>query len=766
MKKLQRNGIIGGISNCTLFMSEGRSSSPEIQSPHEPAHDASIPRIDLQRDVEMYQLPGDPPLTDRDITRYTESNKKIDEHVVDMIEQGLWDPDLSTRYRALALISHAPEAERARLIMQGLRISNRPFRVSAAELIGSAPEADRTALIMQGLADAESSVRATAARCINKVPKTDLAQLIAQGLQMTDSDVQYAAISFLKQVPEAERTALIMRGLSHGMSFVYRQAIELIKLAPEKDRPQLQTMVTRRIAQGLQFENPKARSVAAMLIKDAPESERTKFIDQGMRDGSPEVRASAIANIEHAPEADRAALLKRALKDRKTSVQMSALSLLRHVPEKDRLQLQTIAAALIMKGLKEKNAGDRYGALSGVSEVQESDRVHLIEYALRDTSEEVRDRAIQLIKEAPKKEQEKLWRLVIGDIEQGLQNTDPLIRMKAIERITRVPETEQPRLQALVTPVITEGLEERSDHIRYKMASLIRHAPEADRVQLIVQGLTNESILVRDAAVAAIFNARETDRAQLIGEALRLHKEPFIRHSIAGLMSLVPEAERANIVEQGLRMTDARVRLRSASFITDIPEPDRARLIALYESTTPLKELASSTPLYTDHPDRFFRKKFVKTGSGTTLLDSVPGQQENSLRDRVIIRHIDTGPYLSWRKAYEAADFWKSKGFDYVPIEPIVKVETKKDLTIDVFTRVLEGPAVATWKKKGVLYGDEINAAVKKITDALEELGIKHGHTHTENFIVVFDRDEKGEVVLDHAPRVYVIDFDQAVSSR
>ena len=52
----------------------------------------------------------------------------------------------------------------------------------------------------------------------------------------------------------------------------------------------------------------------------------------------------------------------------------------------------------------------------------------------------------------------------------------------------------------------------------------------------------------------------------------------------------------------------------------------------------------------------------------------------------------------------------------------------------------------------------------EKIKKALESLGVVHGHTHDNNFIVYFDRDEQGEPILDKPPRVYVIDFDQAVS--
>ncbi len=54
---------------------------------------------------------------------------------------------------------------------------------------------------------------------------------------------------------------------------------------------------------------------------------------------------------------------------------------------------------------------------------------------------------------------------------------------------------------------------------------------------------------------------------------------------------------------------------------------------------------------------------------------------------------------------------------------------------------------------------------MKRIESALQELGVAHGHTHFGNFVLVFVRDAKGEPDLSHPPRVYVIDFDQAVST-
>lgn len=220
------------------------------------------------------------------------------------------------------------------------------------------------------------------------------------------------------------------------------------------------------------------------------------------------------------------------------------------------------------------------------------------------------------------------------------------------------------------------------------------------------------------------------------------------------------------LIEQGLNDGDPDVRQQIAGFIGQAPEADRARLIEAVIADNPeIRTVSTSTPLYKSHSHRFFRGKFAKSGSGTTLLDIVPGQLENSLRERLIIRHIGLGPYLSWRDIYENAEAWQAAGFDYVPIEPIVKVVGEKRLTVDAFTRVLRGPSVASWKQTTGLHRTEIDRQIEAINATLEKLGLVHGHPHENNFIVLFDRDERDEPIIDRPPRVYMIDFDAAVSS-
>ncbi len=50
------------------------------------------------------------------------------------------------------------------------------------------------------------------------------------------------------------------------------------------------------------------------------------------------------------------------------------------------------------------------------------------------------------------------------------------------------------------------------------------------------------------------------------------------------------------------------------------------------------------------------------------------------------------------------------------------------------------------------------------IAEAITNLGFDHGHMHDGNFCLRFYRNEKGEPDFTRLPRLYLIDFDLAIS--
>ncbi|MEK6905745.1 MAG: hypothetical protein AABX24_05070 [Nanoarchaeota archaeon] len=152
------------------------------------------------------------------------------------------------------------------------------------------------------------------------------------------------------------------------------------------------------------------------------------------------------------------------------------------------------------------------------------------------------------------------------------------------------------------------------------------------------------------------------------------------------------------------------------------------------------------------------RGKLEKTGSETIVLGG-------PLQGKAIIRIISDQAFQGWKKAFEAEDVWRKLGFDYVPIEPILKIggklrafKTKEGLW-RVSTKVL-GPTLSKFMysdeyREYKTYGQELFLMQMKIEEGLAKLKVRHGHLHDNNFCIEFH---------DGKIRLYAIDFDQAVS--
>jgi hypothetical protein len=300
---------------------------------------------------------------------------------------------------------------------------------------------------------------------------------------------------------------------------------------------------------------------------------------------------------------------------------------------------------------------------------------------------------------------------------------------------------------------------------------MIEHAPEEERANLLRACLEDRDWLVRVTALKTIKHIPEEERSEIIRTGME-DKTVHVRRAAANMIEYAPEMERADLIRISLEDEDALVRKTAASVIKYAPEEERGDLRERVSpppelETTDLERLAQETPLYNKAPETFGRADFEKGGSRTTLLDKVPGGSEKTLKGKVIIRHIPFPALKTWSDAFEASNFWKEKGFDYVPIEPIVGMRTdpKEATSVAVFSRVL-GPSVAMWKEKSTLFLEQIEASMRRIIKALEEQGVEHGHTHEGNFCLVFHKKEDGKTPdLTKPPRVYAIDFDMAASS-
>ena len=189
------------------------------------------------------------------------------------------------------------------------------------------------------------------------------------------------------------------------------------------------------------------------------------------------------------------------------------------------------------------------------------------------------------------------------------------------------------------------------------------------------------------------------------------------------------------------------------SFLAQLPlheHPDREKILEqLHDYTrSRLHDIAGEHPI-----------KLDKTGSETIVLPSV---EESS------IRKIRKDTARTWLNVYFSASEWKDAGFDYVPVEPILHVGPSQDYTeAYVVTANLRGRSLCLSKGLIALYPPDIQERIheshQKIISTLDEMGVIHGHPHTNNFVLVPQVKSDGAIDLDADPRIYIIDFDAAM---
>jgi len=180
------------------------------------------------------------------------------------------------------------------------------------------------------------------------------------------------------------------------------------------------------------------------------------------------------------------------------------------------------------------------------------------------------------------------------------------------------------------------------------------------------------------------------------------------------------------------------------------------------------------------------KRNFEKEGSGLVLLGG-------KLAGKVIIRIVSENAFFAWKKAFESEDAWRKAGFNYVPVEPIMRdafgklraypfryeektnpswwpSESKwwsseakyrrKLIPGEIFYRVYAqvlGSSLLVFLKNpnNQSFRPHLEGVRDLIISVLEKLQISHRHLHDNNFCI----EMRGGI-----PRLYVIDFDASIS--
>jgi hypothetical protein len=458
--------------------------------------------------------------------------------------------------------------------------------------------------------------------------------------------------------------------------------------------------------------------------RNAARAEKNVVVNQDVvealeeKDAAVKLKVERVRMIRYAPEMERARLIREALESEEVVVGLEAIDIVWCVPEKERAEL--IGEALGNTNIEVQLAGIRMIRFI----VPEEERTELIRESLKSDNIAVNVEAAKMAWCVPGKEIEDLKLVISQKINDFLLSGNIKAEVSAVKMIRYAPEQ---------SVLIRKALKKEEAMVRSEAVKMIQYAPEGERALLIKEILETEDIVVRTVQ----------------REAMRM------------IQYVLSERERSELIRTALGNERIAVKAESAKMIQYASEGERAALVreAFAEG---VGSAVIQSSLYVKHPSISYsnlkRAKFDKTGSGITLIGG-------SLKDKLIIRHINPKAFLAWQKIYENHTIWKENGFDYVPIEPIQSYKLNEKGLVDVFSGVLD-LSYHNWRKvSDGMFDDELTAQKIKILGVIKSSGIKHGHNvHDNNFVLRFFRDKDGNPDITKTPRLYLIDFDQAIS--
>lgn len=398
----------------------------------------------------------------------------------------------------------------------------------------------------------------------------------------------------------------------------------------------------------------------------------------------------------------------------------------------------------------------------------EAEKVTFIEQGLESGNPDAEEICAEMIVGVPDEDdfarlQEKLYTLIhdleeyhyIPLIEYVAEDKQPELREEVARLIDiNLSGKKKAKIQTTFAKIIPYATREKQEALRKKAGLILSVCFASGDDWKIKERLDLLEYVPRDMLAHFIKMGFESENPIIRFRCLRqienLDPESDERKSI--------EEEVENFMRAGFAGEDKQKWGESAEMNYFAPKKARKELFEIAKNK--LGNSLVESPLYKKKEvsgEHFSRQAFEKTGSGLTLLGG-------ELKDNTIIRHIEPEAFLTWQKLYEDHELWKNAGFDYVPIEPIQSFKVNKDDLVDVYSGVLD--LNYTWWKQisAGSFGWELHEDHDIILEVLGDQKVDHGHAHDQNFCLRFFRDEKGNVDFTKKPRMYLIDFDQAVS--
>ncbi|MBU6389152.1 hypothetical protein KGQ71_01415 [Patescibacteria group bacterium] len=524
----------------------------------------------------------------------------------------------------------------------------------------------------------------------------------------------------------------------------------------------------------LQGNNPCIQVEAVSMIRVAPASERSKLIKIALQNPTPEVRVQATEEINRVPSDERR-LLKQELFETvhamllslDQEMQAAAARMIIHTPRKKWNEL--IGAALNSNHPSVLFPTCELRVYLGASEKAGLDNkiVQIVTNMLLSNDPETQVRAAEMIVAVPDNE---LFRL----IETALQKCVPEAQVRAINSTWRL-------LPHQLTEVIAIALRSIHAQVRFEAVKKVAYSLESTHFRFVEEASREIKNMLQSSnpeeRITAAFTALYMPEVNFpglnrtIAETLRdmlLSDNPNMQVSATASFFEMHDAdmdltELAPIVRSMLLSRDPKALVAATRMIGWVPHDIQASLVDFIADHYPhLINILIVSPLYEEYADLkqrpMARVQFSKSGSQSILLGG-------SLTGSVIIRRIDASAFMAWQKLYENHALWQANGFDYVPIEPIISFYPTGG-EVDVASGVLDLNLERYMNEEWGEFKYELGLVKRRILSVLARIDFRHGHPHNGNFCLRFFRHPNGMVDLNRQPRLYLIDFDQAISQQ
>ncbi len=436
--------------------------------------------------------------------------------------------------------------------------------------------------------------------------------------------------------------------------------------------------------------------------------------------------------------------------------------------KKIRLAGEGERASLIRSGLESQNIEIQKACAGMIEWVSEKERASLIRSGLENPNFEVKKAYARMIFLAPLEEIDSLRNAILIKVRQAIESSDVELLSEYAGMIWWVPEKERVSLKNIILAKARRGLENPDIETQKALMGVIWMFPTEEKISLVKLGLKNPNTEIRALYAKLIHLLPLREKVLLKNTTLAKSSQDLENQNAEDefikTIWLAPDGERVSLIRSGLESQNIEIQkacARIIRFISElVPEEKRQELFDLIIEKGLGEELIKPSLLYENiniDNKTFSRQKFEKTGSRTTVIGG-------GLKNKTIIRHIKPEAFSAWQKAYEDYDLWKKEGFDYVPIEPIQSYRLNNTGLVDVFSGVLD-INLRDWEKETFMFEKELEEQKNKILSVLKKLKIEHVHPNEGNFCLRFFRDEKtGKVDFKRIPRLYLIDFDIAIS--